>query len=47
MFSYGATEICDTKNGNEFKVNGQHLKPFLESAPEEETTMDLLDPMYQ
>ena len=47
VFSHGAVEICGTKNDNKFKVNGQHLKPFLESAPEEETTMGLLDPMYR
>jgi len=47
VFVHGAVEICDMKNGNEFKVNGQRLKPFLKSAPEEETVMGLLDPMYQ
>ena len=33
VFSHGAVEISDTKNGNDFKVNGQRLKPFLESVP--------------
>jgi len=39
VFPHGAAETCDTKNGNEFNVNGQRLKPFLESAPEEETAI--------
>ena len=45
VLPHRAVEICDTKNGNEFKVNGQYLKPFLESAPDEETTMGLFDPI--
>ena len=47
MFSHGAIEISDTKNGNDFKVNGQHLKPFLESVSVNETAMNLFDPVYQ
>ena len=47
VFSYGVVEICDTKNGNEFKINGQHLNSFLESVSEAETAMGLFDPMYQ
>ena len=47
VFLYGAVEICDTKNDNVFKINGQHLKPFLKSVPEADTTMGLLVPMYQ
>jgi len=39
-------EISDTKNGNDFKVNGQHLKRLLESVPVNETVMGLFDPMY-
>ena len=31
VFPHGAVEISDTKNENDFKVNGQRLKPFLES----------------
>jgi len=30
VFSHGAIEIEDPKNGSTFKVNGQRLKPFLE-----------------
>ena len=47
VFPHGAIEIYDPKNGNEFKVNGQRLKPFLESIPEADTTMGLFDPMYR
>ena len=47
MFSHGAIEIYDPKNGNEFKINGQRLKPFLESVPEADTAMGLFDPIYR
>jgi hypothetical protein len=30
VFSHGAIEIEDPKNGNTFKVNGQRVNPFLE-----------------
>ena len=33
VFLHGAAEISDTKNENDFKVNGQRLKPFLKSVP--------------
>ena len=46
VFSYGVVEICDLKNGNEFKIKGQRLKLFLKSVLEEETRMGLFDPMY-
>ena len=46
VFSHGAVEISDTKNGNDFKVNGQHFKPFLESVPVNEKVMGLFDPVY-
>jgi len=47
VFSYGAVNICDTKNGNIFKVNSQYLKAFLESVPQAYTAMGLLDPKYR
>ena len=47
VFSHGVVEISDTKNENDFKVNGQCLKPFLESIPVNETAMGLFDPLYQ
>ena len=31
VFSHGAIEIEDLKGGNQFKVNGQRLKPYLGS----------------
>ena len=46
VFSHGAVEINDTKNANDFKINGQHLKPFFESVPVNETTIGLFNPMY-
>ena len=30
VFPYSTVEISDTKNENDFKINGQRLKPFLE-----------------
>ena len=47
VFSDGAIEICNPKNGNKFKVNGQRLKSFLESIPKADTAMGLFDPMYR
>ena len=46
VFSQGAIEIKDPKNGNTFKVNGQRVKPFLElrSLEVEATLLD--DPIY-
>ena len=46
MFPHRAVEISDTKNGNDFKVNGQRLKPFLKSVLVNATTMGLFDPVY-
>ena len=47
VFSRGVVEISDSKNGNDFKMNGQRLKPFLESVLINETAMGLFDPMYR
>ena len=47
VFSHEAIDVCEPKNSNEFKVNGQHLKLFLESVPENEKVMGLFDPMYR
>jgi len=35
VFPYGAVEIQDPQGGATFKVNGQHLKPFLELPSQE------------
>ena len=47
VYTHGAIEIENPKNGDMFKVNGQLLKPFLElKFPEvEEVLLD--DPIYQ
>ena len=47
VFPHGAVEINDTKNENDFKVNSQRLKPFLESVSVNETAMGLFDPVYR
>jgi hypothetical protein len=44
VFSYGAIEIEDPKNGSTFKVNEQRLKPFLELQSSEVETTLLEDP---
>jgi len=36
VFSYGAVEIQDPESGATFKVNDQHLKPFLELSRKED-----------
>ena len=47
VFPHGAVEISDTKNGNDFKVNDQRLKSFLESVPVNEMIMGLFYTVYQ
>ena len=45
IFSHGAIEIKDLKNGVTFEVNGEILKPYLEYQPhEEDTEINLSDP---
>ena len=46
VFSHGAIEIEDPKNGNTFKVNGERVKPFVElrSLVVEATLFE--DPIY-
>jgi hypothetical protein len=46
MFSLGAFEIEDPKNGNTFKVNRQRVKPFLELRSLEVKATLLDDPIY-
>ena len=45
VFPFGAVTVEDPKNGFEFKVNGQRLKPFLEFDTREES-IPLEDPTY-
>ena len=44
---YGAVEIKNPKNGKLFKVNGQCLKPFLENFDRQESSEELVDPLYR
>ena len=47
VFSHGAIEIENPKNGNIFKVNGQRFKPFLENFSQEEESINLENLIYQ
>ena len=47
VYPYGAVEIENTENGKSFKVNCQRLKPFLEHFDRQESSEDLVDPLYQ
>ena len=42
----GSVEICDPKDNQSFKVNGQRLKPFLELVDIGEPDEELSDPVY-
>ena len=48
VFSHGAVEIFDPKNGSTFKVNGQRLKLFYTTESESHGTFELglSDPVY-
>ena len=47
VYPYGVVEIENPENGKSFKVNGQRLKPFLEHFDRQESSEDLVDPLYQ
>ena len=47
VYPYGAVEIENPDNGKSFKVNGQCLKPFLENFDRQESSEELVDPLYQ
>ena len=47
VYPYGAVEIENLENGKTFKVNGQRLKPFLENFDRQESSEELVDPLYQ
>ena len=47
VYPYGAVEIENPKTGKSFKVNGQRLKPFLEHFDRQESSEELVDPLYQ
>ena len=46
VYSNGAVEIENPRNGNLFKVNGQRLKAYLESFSKDIETVSLVDPIY-
>jgi len=49
IFPHGVVVIFDPKHGEEFKVTGKRLKPFLTTEPESqaEYVMCLIDPSYK
>ena len=47
VYLYGAVEIENPENGKSFKVNGQRLKPFIEHFDRQESSDELVDPLYQ
>ena len=47
VYPYGAVEIENPENGKSFKVNDQSLKPFLEHFDRQESSEELVDPLYQ
>ena len=47
VYPYGVVEIENPENGKSFKVNGQRLKPFLEHFDHQESSEELVDPLYQ
>ena len=44
VFSHSAVELKDPKQGTTFKVNGQHLKPYIENIIDE-TVIESIDLM--
>ena len=46
VFPHKAVKIIDPKDGHEFKVNGQRLKPFLEAYALEAEDIQLGDPEH-
>ena len=47
VYPYGAVDIENPEIWKTFKVNGQHLKPFLENFNRHESSAELVDPLYQ
>ena len=47
VYPYGAVEIENPDNGKTFKFNGHRLKPFLEKFDRQESSEELVDPLYQ
>ena len=47
VYPYGAVEIVNPKIRKTFKVNDQFLKPFLENFDRQESSEELVDPLYR
>ena len=47
VYPYGAVEIENPETGKTFKVNGQRLKPFLKNFDCQESSEELVDPLYR
>ena len=47
VYPYGAVEIENMENRKTFKVNGQCLNPFLENFDCQESSEELVDPLYR
>ena len=47
VYPYGAVEIENLENGKSFKVNGQRLNQFLEHFDRQDSSEELVDPLYQ
>ena len=47
VFPHGVVELQDPKQGNIFKVNGQHLKPYMDGIKDGELVeaVDLMEPI--
>jgi transposase InsO family protein len=46
VYPHGAIDVFNPSNGEISKVNGQRLKPFLETVDVEEVDEELVDPVY-
>ena len=47
VYPYGAVEIENPENGKSFKVSGQRLNPFLENFDHQQSSEELVVPLYQ
>ena len=47
VYPYGVVEIENPENGKTVKVNGQRLNPFLENFDRQESSEELVDPLYK
>ena len=47
VYPYCVVEIENMETGKTFKVNGQRLKPFLENFNRQESSEELVDPLYR